>query len=1328
MGHQRKPLVGFLLTAFFTLYSLCAAKDIYVNNTVGSSGDGSIGSPYKTVQEGLDSAVAGDNVIVRGNTTGQTYSENIVFPRAGSAGSPITLKTILLEKAVISHSSWILLDKNFITIEGLIFDHKFQDLDAIVWSGGNCIMRRCELKNGIKDGIDFRPPGKDNLVEGCVIHDFKTIPRSDCHGIVTTPPFYNLRLIKNTIYNCSGDCLQTYANDTDFGSAASLSTNLLVEGNILYTTLGANSENAIDLKDGSFITIRNNEMYGFTGIMDAIVAQKYHKNMVIDGNIIHDSFSGIECRGEPEGLVAQTNITVVRNVFYNVSDYAVKFDGVVNGNIINNTISKASSRSIFSERKGWKTGSFRNNLIHNSGPGDISGTFSGVTLSNNGWFGSSPGDLTGTSDVTGSDPKFVNATAHDYHLQSTSTAINKGASIGYPSIGLPDLGAYEFGFTSTEDGKVHVVATDPTAMEAGLDPGSFTISRAPAGTSSLTVKFAVAGKASKGNDYTTLPTSVVIPAGSTSVTIPVTPLQDSTSEGNEDVVVTLTPDAAYEISLDSSAKVIIWDDEAPSPPEVSISVGDAKGGEPGTDTASFIFTRAPTSTGDLTVNYLVGGSAANGSDYNALPGSIVIPAGSFSQVLTITPKDDALGEGKEIVVLQISPSSSYTIVQPPEAFVTIMDNEPPPVSIVATDATASENAGDTGTFTVSITDEMASNLNVKYTVSGTATPGSDYTTLTGTVQIPTGQTSATILVSPLTDSLVESQESVIVSLSPDAAYTLGTPNSSTIQLSDKDRPQVYCQVSSSLLAEPSTKGSFRVGRSGSIAGDVTVLYKVTGTASNGVDYVSISGSCLITNGSSSVVIDITPKDDLLKEGDESVNISIIDNPADYGIYSETYRSASLILKDNDVPLVTMATTDQYAFEPGFDTGAITVTRAGDTTDAITVNYTVSGTASNGVDYVTLPGSITIPAGATSQEIIITAKPDSANDNLEYVQLFIAPGVGYSASSPNSAYVYVNNPAPIVALTAPDNVASESGSDTGTFLVTRSSTNSTTTIFYTISGTASNGVDYTSITNFVTFTPGVTNKNIVIAPKSDSTTESPETVTLKLNPSSAYMFSSDTATVTISESEATPIAASLEVSPTNTWVAPSTTRTFTAVVKDQFGNPMVPQPTFTWSVTTGGTINSSGVFTAGSALGGPHTITVSASGFTETATVRIGTDSNSDTLPDEWQIAYFGSATSPNAAPSADPDKDGYTNEQEFKAGTIPTDSNDRLAFGAQTLLSDGTFQFNWQSVSGVSYQVESSVNLSTWTPLATVVGGASGTSSYTDPTPGAKKYYRIRIP
>ena len=48
-----------------------------------------------------------------------------------------------------------------------------------------------------------------------------------------------------------------------------------------------------------------------------------------------------------------------------------------------------------------------------------------------------------------------------------------------------------------------------------------------------------------------------------------------------------------------------------------------------------------------------------------------------------------------------------------------------------------------------------------------------------------------------------------------------------------------------------------------------------------------------------------------------------------------------------------------------DTGVFTVSRTGSTTAALTVNYTVSGTATNGTDYQNLTGSVVIPVGRST---------------------------------------------------------------------------------------------------------------------------------------------------------------------------------------------------------------------------------------------------------------------------------------------------------------------------------------------------------------------------
>ncbi len=80
--------------------------------------------------------------------------------------------------------------------------------------------------------------------------------------------------------------------------------------------------------------------------------------------------------------------------------------------------------------------------------------------------------------------------------------------------------------------------------------------------------------------------------------------------------------------------------------------------------------------------------------------------------------------------------------------------------------------------------------------------------------------------------------------------------------------------------------------------------------------------------------------------------------------------------------------------------------------------------------------------------------------------------------------------------------------------------------------------------------------------------------------------------------------SIVVSPTTATVNTGATQTFTATARDQFATNLTTPPTFTWTVSGGGTISSAGVFTAGSTAGGPYTVTAASGGKSGTASVTV----------------------------------------------------------------------------------------------------------------------------
>ena len=115
------------------------------------------------------------------------------------------------------------------------------------------------------------------------------------------------------------------------------------------------------------------------------------------------------------------------------------------------------------------------------------------------------------------------------------------------------------------------------------------------------------------------------------------------------------------------------------------------------------------------------------------------------------------------------------------------------VTVVATDADAAEKStgsdDGTGTFTFS-RPGTDGDLIVAYTVSGTATPDADYPALTGEVMIADGDASATVLVTPVDDGSDEGAETVIVTLTEAVDYTVGTPATATVTITDAPAPAI----------------------------------------------------------------------------------------------------------------------------------------------------------------------------------------------------------------------------------------------------------------------------------------------------------------------------------------------------------------------------------------------------------------------------------------------------------------------------------------------------------------------------------------------------------
>jgi len=302
-----------------------------------------------------------------------------------------------------------------------------------------------EIRNGQKYGIQIFD-GNNVLIENSIIHSFDTgVPGNDAHCLCTDPTnsaytVENLQLLNNIIYDCSGDGIQFYAEDST--PVSEYARNILLQGNTFYKNPGFYGENAIDSKGAEYVRVIENEICGFDS-NKAVVLQKGSSHFLFEGNIIHDSHRGIEMRGE--GGKSQSDHVLVRNIFYNIyGEYVIKFDDVQNGVVQNNTVAENNAEFLRIEEEGLIDGDIRNNLIYATGSPKISGTLQ-AEVGYNGWFSSTAGILSRETDIIGTDPLFQDLPGKDFRLQPGSLAIDAGMDIGYPyQQKAPDLGADEY--------------------------------------------------------------------------------------------------------------------------------------------------------------------------------------------------------------------------------------------------------------------------------------------------------------------------------------------------------------------------------------------------------------------------------------------------------------------------------------------------------------------------------------------------------------------------------------------------------------------------------------------------------------------------------------------------------------------------------------------------------------------------------------------------------------------------------------------------------------------------------------------------------------------
>ncbi|MEI6083503.1 MAG: Ig-like domain-containing protein [Verrucomicrobiota bacterium] len=164
-------------------------------------------------------------------------------------------------------------------------------------------------------------------------------------------------------------------------------------------------------------------------------------------------------------------------------------------------------------------------------------------------------------------------------------------------------------------------------------------------------------------------------------------------------------------------------------------------------------------------------------------------------------------------------------------------------------------------------------------------------------------------------------------------------------------------------------------------------------------------------------------------------------------------------------------------------------------------------------------------------------------------------------------------------------------------------------------------------------------------------------------------------------------------------------------------------------------NTLAVYFPGQGFAGTDTFTYASNDGWRDSNLATGTVyvtaqySLGDGVPDWWRLLNFGCVSCPEAAANADPDGDGFSNAQEFTAGTDPNDGRSTVRV-FDFHLTSGTAAFNFTSLLGNLYRLESRDDLVTgsWAIMKSNIWGMTDSTSVVDTNAAArsKRFYRVR--
>lgn len=502
--------------------------------------------------------------------------------------------------------------------------------------------------------------------------------------------------------------------------------------------------------------------------------------------------------------------------------------------------------------------------------------------------------------------------------------------------------------------------------------------------------------------------------------------------------------------------------------------------------------------GEVEVEYTTtDGTATAGEDYEQAQGTLVFEHHQLFQYIPIKSRGDSYLEGDEWFAITLSsPTNGAVLDTISSAKIVIHDDENTDNGIVQfSSPTYTVEEGEyKATFTVARTGATSSYASFNYHVyTGTATPYMDYDMPQPTyAHFEPGATESEVSIILYDDEEYEGNESIVIELEGADGVAIGAQHRATITILDNDSPpspgQFNFSSESAGLQEDYGYTYVNVIRDGTLEPATVDYFTIDGTAVSGEDFRPVSGTLRFSEGQSQQGFPVYVMRDTKVEGRNPETFTIqLSNPTGGTTIGDS-DSLEVTIADNDYgqPGQFQLNLEEDVNEDGGFALVTVLRKYGSIGDAAVDYETVEGNALASADYVPVSGTLLFAEHEVSKTIAIPIIDDSDEEDGEDFSIVLSnPTGGAVLGTPHKALIWIAdndlNTAPGVLEWGTDTLEIEESSLVDLLEIARSGgTYGGVAVDVNVySGSATEGVDFKSLSTTVEFGPGWDKKRLYL---------------------------------------------------------------------------------------------------------------------------------------------------------------------------------------------------------------------------------------------------------